>query len=92
MTPKEAQKVIEGIAKKRAASRKRLTEAEKTENRHFMDRHRFGCRTAGVGGRSYPMSRMWTPPEEKSLPPSSWPAFALACKKWGPPVGFRSLS
>lgn len=49
----------------------RAREEERAENLRFQQRLPFG------------RSRFWTPPEERSLIPSTWPALEYALRKWG---------
>jgi hypothetical protein len=55
----------------------KLTAKERAESQRFSDRLRFD------------QCKFWTSrAEERSAVPSSWPAFAAACRKWGIPVTF----
>jgi hypothetical protein len=62
---------------------RRQAAARRKVNRRINDRKRFG------------ESKFWTAPEERSLIPSTWPAFESECRKWGIPrspvgTGFKS--
>jgi hypothetical protein len=50
------------------------------ENQKFFNRMRFDQHRAWNSNRA---------PELHSDIPSTWPALEAACRKWGPPVGFR---
>jgi len=56
-----------------------VSREQRDENRRFHDRLRFD------------QSTLWTGPEPRSWPPSSWPAFAEACMRWGIPAGRRLI-
>ena len=57
----------------RHSQRERLSADLVAENRRFSDRLRFDQ-----------PSRVWkSQPEPRSLPPSTWPPFEEAVKKWG---------